>query len=177
MPNPTVDRRSFVNYWTDALLAAIGILLAIPAIAYVCAPFWRRGQGGKESFVDVGAVDALPVGKWQLLPLEVVQVDGWESSRQQHAVWVRRNETSDPEPVLVLSPICPHLGCPINWFSGKGEFLCPCHGGRFNADGKHVAGPPPRSMDPLSFEIREGRLLVRWQDFKIGVTQRIPVQS
>jgi hypothetical protein len=30
-------------------------------------------------------------------------------------------------------------------------------------------------MDPLEFEVRQGRLWVRWQDFKIGVPERIAV--
>ena len=79
--------------------------------------------------------------------------------------------------MTVLSSICPHLGCPINWIADKDQFNCPCHGGIFNADGAHVGGPPPRSMDTLDFEVRAGRLWVRWQDFKIGVPQRVPVTT
>jgi hypothetical protein len=30
-------------------------------------------------------------------------------------------------------------------------------------------------MDPLEFEVRAGRLWVRWQDFKIGVAEHVPV--
>jgi hypothetical protein len=30
-------------------------------------------------------------------------------------------------------------------------------------------------MDPLEFAVRAGRLFVRWQDFKLGVTGRVPV--
>jgi hypothetical protein len=32
-------------------------------------------------------------------------------------------------------------------------------------------------MDPLAFQVRNGRLLVRWEDFKIGVEERIPVRA
>jgi hypothetical protein len=31
-------------------------------------------------------------------------------------------------------------------------------------------------MDPLEHEIRAERLWVRWQDFKIGVPERVPVE-
>ena len=51
--------------------------------------------------------------------------------------------------IEVLSSICPHLGCPLNWHPDHAEFVCPCHGGVFDAHGRHVAGPPPRSMDPF----------------------------
>jgi len=31
-------------------------------------------------------------------------------------------------------------------------------------------------MDPLPYEIHDGQLWVMWEDFKIGVAQRIPVE-
>ena len=77
--------------------------------------------------------------------------------------------------IEVLAPICPHLGCPINWHPDQHRFVCPCHGGIFTSEGERVGGPVPRSMDALAFEIRQGRLWVRWQDFKIGVAERVPV--
>jgi|SRR5579872_4448597 len=176
MANSTTTRRRFLRFCTDALLAVIGLLLAIPVFGYMCAPFLRKrgGQGTATSYVDLGSLDGLVVGEWRLLSLEVVQQDGWEKARQRHAVWVRRNANANPE-VTVLSPICPHLGCPVNWHPDQKEFICPCHGGTFDADGQHVSGPPPRSMDPLPYEVHDGQLRVRWEDFRIGVAQRIPV--
>jgi len=109
-----------------------------------------------------------------LLALEMVHEDGWRQTRVRHSVWVRRRAQGDGD-IKVLSSICPHLGCPINWHPDQSQFNCPCHGGLFNADGTHTGGPPPRGMDPLDYEVRAGRLWVRYQDFKIGVASRIPV--
>jgi Rieske Fe-S protein len=109
-----------------------------------------------------------------LQSVEVVHQDGWKKSRMRHAIWVRRQGEGD-DAITVLSSICPHLGCPINWHPQQSQFFCPCHGGIFAADGRQIGGPPPRPMDPLPFEVRAGRLWVRWQDFKIGVGERIPV--
>jgi isorenieratene synthase len=39
---------------------------------------------------------------------------------------------------------CTHLGCPVRR-EGAG-FHCPCHGGRYDADGRPTAGPPPRPL-------------------------------
>jgi Rieske Fe-S protein len=171
------NRRGFLGCCTAALTAALGLLVAVPAVGYVCAPL-RRGRKGESAagFVDVGPVADLPAGEWSLRTLEVVQDDGWKQSRVRRSVWVRR-EGEDDVGLTVLSPLCPHLGCPINWQPDRGQFLCPCHGGTFAADGGRVAGPPPRSMDPLDFEVRAGRLWVRWQDFKIGVPNRAPVST
>src|SRR5512146_696789 len=36
------------------------------------------------------------------------------------------------EGVVVLSMICTHLGCQVQWQEGKAEFYCPCHQGKFD---------------------------------------------
>ena len=43
---------------------------------------------------------------------------------------------------VALSDVCPHLGCRVHWDSIKGEFICPCHNGHFDAGGKPISGPP-----------------------------------
>lgn len=67
--------------------------------------------------------------------------------------------------LTVLSNSCAHLGCPVRWVitEGEGEFLCPCHGGIYNINGKYVAGPPPRGMYHYkTWEVREnGKLYVK----------------
>jgi menaquinol-cytochrome c reductase iron-sulfur subunit len=170
------DRRKFLSRCTVGLLSLIGALVAAPVVAYVVAPLRRRpGVPKPGEMVDIGPLAELPLGKWLLLPVDVVLQDGWEQVRERHSVYVRR--TGDkPDQVSVLSPLCPHLGCPVGWVQEDGKFRCPCHGGVFKDDGAHLSGPPPRSLDPLQFEIRSGRLWVRWEDFKIGVANRVPVQ-
>jgi menaquinol-cytochrome c reductase iron-sulfur subunit len=172
------NRRGFLGCWTGLLTAVLGLLVAVPAVGYVCAPLRRRrkAEGAGAGFVDVGPVADLPAGEWSLRTLEVVQDDGWKQTRARRSVWVRQ-EGEGERGITVLSPLCPHLGCPINWHPDKGRFDCPCHGGTFGTDGAHISGPPPRSMDPLEFEVRAGRLWVRWQDFKIGMAERIPVST
>lgn len=49
--------------------------------------------------------------------------------------------------VKAFSKICTHLGCEVQWNAEKKEFYCPCHEGRFDANGKNIAGPPPRPLD------------------------------
>jgi menaquinol-cytochrome c reductase iron-sulfur subunit len=171
-----VNRRWFLNLFTTLVLGITGLLVAIPAFAYLWSPL-RRKRGAKDArgaFVDVGPLSAIAPGEWRLLSVDVVHEDGWEKTRTRHGIWVRL-AAGESDQISVLSSICPHLGCPINWHPDQSQFICPCHRGMFDASGKHVGGAPPRGMDPLDFEVRDGRLFVRWQDFKIGVAERIPV--
>jgi Rieske Fe-S protein len=177
MANTASTRRGFLGSLTNVLMAAIGLIVAVPALGYFLAPLRRKAEaeGAGATFHDAGPLSDIPVGQWRLLALETSDEDGWKKTRVRHAIWVRRQE-GGVEGITVLSSICPHLGCPINWHPDQSEFICPCHGGTFASDGKHTAGPPPRAMDPLEFEVRGEHLWVRWQDFKIGVAESVPVR-
>ncbi|CAN5565562.1 hypothetical protein BH10PLA1_BH10PLA1_01980 [soil metagenome] len=174
-PHPT--RRHMVSILTAALMALMGGLILTPAVAFVTAPLRRRRSSGDvgDGFSDAGTVDAIPAGTWTLVPIEIVRQDGWAKSRQTRSVFVLVSGSSAGE-VKALSPICPHLGCPVGWSSEKSQFRCPCHGGTFDKTGVLVGGPPPRGMDSLECQIRDGHLWIRWQDFRISVPERIAIE-
>ena len=39
------------------------------------------------------------------------------------------------------TPRCPHLGCALKWNKAEHSWDCPCHGSRFDGDGKVLEGP------------------------------------
>jgi cytochrome b6-f complex iron-sulfur subunit len=55
-----------------------------------------------------------------------------------------------PGNFVALSAVCTHLGCVVAWQEQVGEFQCPCHGGRFSAEGQVLGGPPPKPLEPLA---------------------------
>ena len=182
MASTAPSRRRFLNLCTSLLLAVLGLLVAIPAVAYVVAPLRRRrGDGAGAPMLDLGPLADLPPGQWHLRTVEVPRAGGWtrpqgrQGARVRHAVWVRRGRGD--RDVTILSSTCPHLGCPVNWRPDPAQFFCPCHGGIFDADGRPVAGPPPCAMDPVDFEVRAGRLWLRWQEFRSGGAERVPVRT
>lgn len=43
--------------------------------------------------------------------------------------------------VFLLSPICPHMRCVVNWNNAERTWDCPCHGSRFKFNGELMHGP------------------------------------
>lgn len=48
-----------------------------------------------------------------------------------------------------MSPVCTHMNCIVNWNSAEKSWDCPCHGGRFDATGKVLNGPPVTDLQPV----------------------------
>jgi len=62
----------------------------------------------------------------------------------------------------VVSAVCTHLGCTVQWRGGEENFDCPCHGSIFNKDGNVVGGPAPRALPWYSLDkLPDGQLLVK----------------
>ena len=60
-----------------------------------------------------------------------------------------------------LSARCTHKGCLVAWATADKQFHCPCHGGRFDADGRNIGGPPPTPLPSLPTRVVKGVVLVR----------------
>ena len=50
---------------------------------------------------------------------------------------------------VAFSNSCPHLGCKVFWEAQQERFICPCHQGIFDAEGKAISGPPAQSGNNL----------------------------
>jgi thiosulfate dehydrogenase [quinone] large subunit len=60
-----------------------------------------------------------------------------------------------------FSAVCPHAGCRVQYSSRDGEFVCPCHGARFDRTGSVLQGPATRSLSPITVaEGSDGQLYV-----------------
>ena len=54
---------------------------------------------------------------------------------------------------------CTHLSCPVYYARDHQRLECPCHEGAFNAaTGDVLYGPPPRPLDKIEIEMRDGQI-------------------
>lgn len=90
------------------------------------------------------------------LPRRGVKKMEFSSGDRKFRVYVVRNGGE----LYVLSPTCSHLGCLVAWNPVKGEFDCPCHGGRYDISGKVIGGPPPRPLTRLPHVVENGRFYI-----------------
>ena len=62
-------------------------------------------------------------------------------------VAARKDEQGD---VHMVSAVCTHLGCIVEWNGGDQTWDCPCHGSRFDHSGGVIQGPATEDLAPVS---------------------------
>lgn len=159
---PPETRRSFLAGLLAAGGAAVGALLAVPLVRFTLHPLLARTT--EKSWSEIGKVDEFqdlhgPVKKL----VKIEQRDGWRKTVLEKPVYVSKDASGQ---LIVLSAVCPHLGCTVPWNEKEKKFICPCHQGTFEPDGKLVSGPPPRSMDQLQTRVEDGTLKTLYQFFR-----------
>ena len=168
------DRRSVLKVVSTVLGGGAALAVGVPAVRVVLAPATKRTVTGVGGFVPVAAYDALPADGTPLAVPVVVDAprDGWNvlPPTTVGSVFLRR----DGAQVRALSTVCPHLGCGIDYDAAQRRFACPCHESSFALDGRVSAGPSPRAMDELETRVSAGRVEVRFEKFKVGISEREP---
>ncbi len=150
-------RRKFLARLCGVFLGALGLSAGTPIIGYLIGPLLKARRGSGENWLDLGALTSVPVGQ----PAEVVYL-----ARRRDG-WVRRNEVrrafvvrAGQDEVTVFSATCSHLNCAVRWDAARSEFLCPCHGGVFDQEGRVIAGPPARGLSQRQAKVERGRVWV-----------------
>ncbi len=162
------SRRSFLGALLGLASAFVGALLAVPVLRYIFYPL--AANSDESDWTEVGQLASFSNVQTPLRrTLELKQRDGWREIASQPVVYIIKTGGK----LKALSAICPHLGCTVPWDPGRNEFVCPCHGGTFSADGTHLSGPPRRSLDSLETKVSGGKLIVKYQYFRPDVTSKV----
>jgi len=94
-----------------------------------------------------------PSERTKLGPLSSYPVGTNVTLADQH-LYVQRDQAG----IYAISTVCTHLGCIVRRVDTG--FDCPCHGSRFDRDGRVTRGPAPKSLAWYRVEVMPGGRLV-----------------
>lgn len=122
------DRRVFMTRGCGVLVACL------------TAPVWNLLVGCK------AGSDAEPAGPMTIKVAELPLNRRIRLEQDGRAVEVVRTEAG----VTARSLLCTHQGCNVRWIEEEQIYLCPCHDGKFNAEGQPIYGPPRDALRRLT---------------------------
>jgi menaquinol-cytochrome c reductase iron-sulfur subunit len=156
-PGESMTRRRAFTVASQALGGVAAAAVTLPAIGFAIAPIFHRG---KERWEAVGRVDDFSADTYKQVVFTLVPGIG-EAGKT--TAFVRRGTKKlqeDPEVFIAISSRCAHVGCPVRFVQASGNFICPCHGGVYDFEGKRIGGPPVRPLDRFQTRIRGGNVEV-----------------
>jgi menaquinol-cytochrome c reductase iron-sulfur subunit len=165
-----MTRRRFLEGTLGWVTAAIAAALGIPAAIAWVSPALRKQTGG---WSPIGRLKDPGPDEPDLSPVSVpieahftqfIQDAYLEAQPQDVAVYVVNHGDGK---FSIFDDRCTHLGCPFRWDEESGQFVCPCHNGVFDAEGRVLGGPPPRPLDRYEFKVENG-ILYAGELFKVN---------
>ena len=138
-PAAGVSRRDFLS---EITLGALGIA-GLGGVALTYQYFSPNVLFEPASTFRAGNPDLYPVNSVTIL--------------QDQQVYIVRTAGG----FYAVSAVCTHLGCVTQWKPEANMIACPCHGSKFNPEGKKLEGPAPRPLPHYSISLTaDGELLV-----------------
>lgn len=155
----TVTRRRLME---GTALAAGGIAtaaFALPALGFALGPVFE--DTSRENWQSVGLEADFADDAYVQRVINLVPQIG---DPGKTTIYVRRfdpeldDARNDDQPYVAISTRCAHLGCPVRYIQASKKFVCPCHGGVYDFEGKVAGGPPVRPLDRFYTRVRAGRV-------------------
>lgn len=137
--NDNVSRRRFLGNAFMTLGVGLGFGTAIVRAGQFLIPKEKEKKAGE---VLIATVSDIP--EKAPLPVEIAG---------NKALLLKTNEG-----FVAFSRKCTDLGCLVSWDSNRERFVCPCHQGVYDKNGKNISGPPPRPLDRFDV-VQKGEML------------------
>lgn len=150
-----LSRRKFLARLSLAVGGAGALIVTVPVVGFILAPFFGRKQ---EVWRSVGKVESFKIGETTAVQYEDASPLPWAGVTARSAAWLRR---VDAETFIAFSINCTHLGCPVRWLAEASLFMCPCHGGVYYEDGAVAAGPPPLPLPRYPVRVKDGDVQIQ----------------
>ncbi|MCI0414954.1 ubiquinol-cytochrome c reductase iron-sulfur subunit [bacterium] len=150
-----MNRRTFLERITQLFSLGWFVMLSLPVFRFLSVSSEGKSESTWHALLQADA--NIPQEDYVQVSLKQVQQEGWKRQIVEELLWVRKKKNGS---FMVFNPHCTHLGCAFSWNAEMKQFQCPCHGGRFDADGKRIAGPPPRPLDRYETKIEDNTLKI-----------------
>lgn len=155
----TITRRRFMTGVTHGAGAIAAGAFALPAIGFALGPIFEEQQ---VPWQDIGAVADFPMNTYVPVTIKITPGIG-EAGLSTAYVRKRdpRRDSDKPDQYnryIAVSTRCMHLGCPVSYKPAAQRFICPCHGGVYDFEGKVDGGPPVRPLDRFYTRVVGGRV-------------------
>ena len=157
MRNPSgINRRKFMELGIFTISGTIAAVSSVTLGRFAVGPSLDIKRS---KWIEVELADnPIKSGSFERVVLEYETKEGWSTNIVRTLVYIKR--TQDDE-VVAISAGCTHLGCIVSWDEQQNIFKCPCHDGRFDADGNVISGPPPAALKRHPAKFGDGKILVR----------------
>jgi Rieske Fe-S protein len=153
----TMTRRTVFGLGVQAAGGlAVGVV-ALPTVGFALAPIFDNPE---ETWEGVGAIEDFSSETYRQAVITIVEGVG---DTGKSTVYIRKGSTDldeGPNEYIAISTRCAHLGCPVRFVKAAGNFICPCHGGVYDFEGKVIGGPPVRPLDRFQTRVRDGQVEV-----------------
>jgi menaquinol-cytochrome c reductase iron-sulfur subunit len=155
----TMTRRAAFTIGGQAIAGAATAAIVLPVVGFSVAPIFDRPE---ERWEAVGAPDDFTADNYRQAVITQVE-DVGDSGKT--TVYIRKAIPEEPfneeeGTYIAISTRCAHLGCPVRYFPSAGNFICPCHGGVYDFEGKVIGGPPVRPLDRFQTRVSGGQVEV-----------------
>ncbi|UAC48388.1 Rieske 2Fe-2S domain-containing protein [Bacillus aquiflavi] len=141
-----MDRRTFLKKTAKSTLGLLAVSV-VPMSLTGC----NKDTVDLSSMAKLGPLSELQKGPFpKKVDYAITIKDAWVEQENKGFVYVNYDEKTDE--LLIMSPICTHLGCTAGIATEKQRtegisFHCKCHDGKYDDLGINIAGPPPRPLD------------------------------
>ena len=139
-----VTRREFTKF-----LGLTSLAFFVGTLAAAGRKLWKQVMAGGTWEMSVSAMNDVAIGGYKLFRYP---------TSNDPCILLRL----EADRFVAFNQNCTHLSCPVIFNAASRQLECPCHRGFFSADdGRVLAGPPKRSLEPLNVSLRDGQVWVK----------------
>lgn len=135
-------RRTFLNWLLGLWATGVAASILDPILRYLALPeipeaATESTTGGKASTHLPNAGRVVPFGS---APAIIVRTAAGE--------------------YRAFSAVCTHLACTVQYRPDLEHIWCACHNGHYDLNGRNIAGPPPRPLEPYDVNLRDDEIVI-----------------